>query len=397
MCGKGFAALPSRPDDNLGRGEESSEQRGAHRHGLGENVLVIGVRAITDGTEAIKSRNTKSCCEVAVGTATSRGFSQRETELLGEGNGTPKENSALLAFQRRAIEAAMDFEPGAAMDRFQFMQALFEGAHVGCMPSAKIKLGFGQFRDNVDARAAFDNVCIDGDAAPEVVPLLDTGDLRGEFVNSVDALFRGKPSVRRATVNNDLGLADALAGSFDETTRSKGRFENKDGVTAAGFRFDQNAGGFAADFLVGSPEEDEALGNLGLSFLQDFESKKRLDDSGLHVESAGAISFVAHEAVRHFGDSASRIDGIVMAEDEELRSGRRNRGGPNDAKMIATMLLAEHLNKRAPQQPLVGEEAAAAVSTFFIQTGRLKRSELLEDFQHVRQPAAEQAQKSSRN
>ena len=107
--------------------------------------------------------------------------------------------------------------------------------------------------------------------------------------------------------------------------------------------------GFAADLLVGSPQENDALGNRGLRLLQGLESKKRLDNAGLHVKSAGAIGFATREAIGHFGDGAAGVDRIVVAEDEELRSGRCNGGRPHDAKMIAAMLLAEHLDERAAQ------------------------------------------------
>jgi len=195
-------------------------------------------------------------------------------------------------------------------------------------------------------------------------------------------------------MNNDFGLTDALAGSFDEATRTERRLKDKDGVTAAGFRFDEDAGGFAADLLVGSPHEHDALGNRGLHFLQGLESKKRLDNASLHVKSAGAISFATREAIGHFGDGAGGVDRIVVAQDEELCSGRCNGRGPDDAKMIAAMLLAKNLDERAAQQPFVREKAAAAVGAFFIQAGRLQKRKLLENLQHVRQPVAEQGQKS---
>jgi hypothetical protein len=58
--------------------------------------------------------------------------------------------------------------------------------------------------------------------------------------------------------------------------------------------------------------------------------------------------------------------------------------------MITAMLLAKHLDERAAQQPFVGEKTTATVGAFFVQAGRLQERELLEDLQHVGQPAAEQ-------
>jgi hypothetical protein len=379
---------------DLRRGKESGEECGADGHGLDKHVLVSGVRAVTDGAEAIERRDAQRRGEVPVRASTGRGFAQGEAQLLGEGSRASEENGALLAFERRAIKTAMDFELGAAMDGFQSMQALFEGAHIGRTPGTQIELGFSQFRDDVDACSALDDIRIYSDAMAEIVPLFDAGDLRGELMNGVDAFFRGEAGMRGAAMNNDFGLADALAGSLDEPARTERWLEDKDGVAAASFRFDEDAGGFAADLLVGSPQENDALGNRGLRLLQGLESKKRLNNAGLHVKGAGAIGFATREAIGHFGDGAGGVDRIVVAEDEELRSGRSNGGRPDDAKMIAAMLLAEHLDERAAQQPFVREKATAAVGAFFIQAGRFQERELLEDFQHVRQPAAEQGKKS---
>jgi len=195
---------------------------------------------------------------------------------------------------------------------------------------------------------------------------------------------------------DDLGLTYAFAGGFDEPARTERGLQDEDGVATKSFRFDEDAGGFAADLFVGSPQEDDALGNRRMGLLQGFQGKERLDNTGLHVKRARAIGFVAGESIRHFGDGTGGVNRIVMAEDEELRPGRGDRGRPDDAKMIAAMLLAEHLDERAAQQPLVCEKATAAVGAFFVQAGRLEESELLQDFQHVRQPGAEQGNQSLR-
>ena len=57
------------------------------------------------------------------------------------------------------------------------------------------------------------------------------------------------------------------------------------------------------------------------------------------------------------------------------------------------MLLAKDLDKSAAQQPFVGEKTTAAVGAFFIKAGRFQERELLENFQHVGQAAAEQGEK----
>ena len=57
-------------------------------------------------------------------------FSQRKSDLFGERFGAQIERGAVLAFERRAIKAAMDFEFCAAVNGLQRMEALFQGVHV---------------------------------------------------------------------------------------------------------------------------------------------------------------------------------------------------------------------------------------------------------------------------
>jgi len=109
------------PNGDLRRGQERAKQGGTDGHGLGKYVLMSGVRAIADGAEAIKSRDTERRREVPVGASTDRSLAQGEAQLTGERSGASEENNALLAFERRAIKAAMDFELGAAMNGFQSM------------------------------------------------------------------------------------------------------------------------------------------------------------------------------------------------------------------------------------------------------------------------------------
>ena len=97
------------------------------------------------------------------------------------------------------------------MNRFERVKALFEGAHIGYPPGAQIQSGFGTVGDDVAARAAFDDVGVDGDAAAQIVPFFDTGDLCGKLVNGVDASLRGQTRVRGATVDDELGFPDTFA------------------------------------------------------------------------------------------------------------------------------------------------------------------------------------------
>lgn len=141
-----------------------------------------------------------------------------------------------------------------------------------------------------------------------------------------------------------FGFADAFAGGFDQAAWAERGLENENSVTAAGFRFDERARGLAADLFVGRPHEYDALGNSSLHFLQGFESKESLDNACLHVKGTGAVHLVTSHAIGHFDDGSGGVHGVVMAQDEELRPGGSDAGRPDDAKMIAAMLLANHLN-----------------------------------------------------
>src|SRR5205807_988475 len=99
---------------------------------------------------------------------------------------------------------------------------------------------------------------------------------------------------------------------------AKRRLEDKDGVAATGFGFDELAGGVAADFLVGRPEENDALAEWSFSLLQGLEREERLHDSGFHIERAGTVSSCRGDAKGHFREGAGGVDGVIVAEDEEL-------------------------------------------------------------------------------
>ena len=142
-------------------------------------------------------------------------------------------------------------------------------------------------------------------------------------------------------MDDDFGFADAFALGFERAAGAVGRLEHEDGVAAAGFGFDQFAGGFAADFFVGGPEEDDAFARLfaGGQFLQGLRGEEGLDDAGFHVEGAGAVGFAGGDAEGHFSQRAGDVDGVVVAEDQKLAGGAVFRRGPGDAQVIAALIL----------------------------------------------------------
>jgi len=159
-------------------------------------------------------------------------------------------------FERGAAEAAVNFEARAWESGTESAQTLLDAAHIRKVQSAEIEYGPGTLGNDVGARAALDFANICGDAAAKIIPLLDVLNLEREFVDGVDAFLGSESSVGSAAVNDDFGFADAFASCLDEAARAEGRFENKDGITAAGFGFEQLSRGVAADLFVGGPEKD---------------------------------------------------------------------------------------------------------------------------------------------
>jgi hypothetical protein len=96
----------------------------------------------------------------------------------------------------------------------------------------------------------------------------------------------------------------------------------------------------------------------------------------------------------HLGKSAGRIDGVVVAEDEELGFGARVGGGPDDAEMIAAMFLGDSANKGFASEPKVSEKFAAEIGGSFFGAGRFVVDEEVEGFKHLGEARAQKLEKS---
>ena len=149
-------------------------------------------------------------------------------------------------------------------------------------------------------------------------------------------------------------------------------FEDKDGIATAGFGFDEFTRGFAADFFIRSPEKNDAFGKRNSGFRQSVEGKESLHNAALHVEDAGAVSLACFYVKRHFGQGAGRIDSVVMAEHQKLGFGPRRSGRPNDAEMIAAMLLRDDADECFAMEPEIREETAAAVGGEFFRCWEIR-------------------------
>src|SRR5260370_14016846 len=156
------------------------------------------------------------------------------------------------------VEPAGDLEPGAALNGAQIVQANFEVAHIGNAKRAQIENSSSAFRNDVGARAAFDDAGVDGEAAAKIIPFLDAPELPRQFVNGVESLLRREARMRCAAMHDSLVFTDSLPFRLQQSARTEGSLQDKDGIAAPRFRFQDFAGGFAADLLVGRPQDNDA-------------------------------------------------------------------------------------------------------------------------------------------
>ena len=192
-------------------GKHGGEQGSALGHGFVVNKFLRGVRAVAHSAEAIERGNAESGGEISIGATTGWAFSQRKSHLLRERFGAQIKRGALFALERRAVKAAADFQSCAAADGLQRTETLFQSAHIGQTPGAKIDIYFGAIGDDVGACAALDDVRIDGNAVAEIVPFFEASDLRGEFVNGVHALIGIESGVGGATMHHEFDFAHTFA------------------------------------------------------------------------------------------------------------------------------------------------------------------------------------------
>src|SRR6266446_1415570 len=245
--------------------------------------------AVADGAESVERGDAQCGGEISVGATADGAFADREAHLRRERFGAGEESCAHFAFEGWAIEASGDFKAGTPVYCAESMQSSFQAAHIGNAQRAQIKSGAGAFGDHVGAGAAFDDAGVDGYAASKIVPFFDACELLRQFVDGVDAFLGRETSVRGTAMHGQFSDADALARRFQKSTRAERRFEDKDRIAAARFRFEELSGRLAADLFVGGPEEDEALAQFCVCFLKRVQGEERLNDSCLHVKNTRAV------------------------------------------------------------------------------------------------------------
>ncbi len=238
------------------------------------------------------------------------------------------------------------------MKRAQIAQTIFQAAHVGRVQRTQIENNSRAFRNDICARAAFDDACVDGDAAARIVPFFDARELPRQFVNGVDAFLWRETGVRGPAMYDQFGFTDPFARRLQQAARTEGRLE-----------------GLTADFLVGSPEEDEPFAKRYFHLPKRLQGEECLNDSGLHVKGARAVGFAGGNAEGHFLQRSAGIDGVVMAEDQELARNARFARRMSDAKNIATMPLRNAFHARAVLTPFASDNATASIGGGFFQAG----------------------------
>jgi hypothetical protein len=210
---------------------------------------------MADGAEAIKGCDAKCGGEVTVRAAACCALFKSQAHLGSQSLGFSKKCRAEFAFERSAVESAADFQACARKNRAERVQAALEAARVCYAECTKIEDGAGTLSDYIHTSSALDDVRVHGHAVARVVPLLDACELARKLVNRVDTFLRGEARVRSAAMDDELGLTYAFARRFDQSSRPKRRLEYKDGITAAGFCFDEFPRALTADLFVGSPKE----------------------------------------------------------------------------------------------------------------------------------------------
>src|SRR6266446_9125195 len=105
-------------------------------------------------------------------------------------------------FEWRTVETAGDFDPGAGLNGAQVVQANLQVAHIGNAQRAQIENSACAFRNDVGARAAFNDAGVDGEAAAKIIPFFDAPELPRQFVNGVDAFLRCETRMRCPAMND---------------------------------------------------------------------------------------------------------------------------------------------------------------------------------------------------
>jgi len=219
--------------------QQSGEKHGTDGHGADLDIFARRVCTIADRSQAIEGGDAERGGEISVGAAARGAFAESVARLSSEQFCPGEERGADSTFHGCAVKSAVNFEARATKGWPQRMQAALEPVHVRRVKCAKVEHSASALGNDVDARAAFDDIGVDADTAPRIIPFIETSDLRGELVNGVDAFFRRKSGVGRTPVNDKFGFADAFPRGLEKTTRTERGLEDENCFAATRFGFDE--------------------------------------------------------------------------------------------------------------------------------------------------------------
>ena len=258
----------------------------------------------------------------------------------------------------------------------------FERTHVGSARCADVYHCAGALGDDVGARAAFDDVGVDGDAAAGLVKPGDARDLQRQFVHRVDAILRIDPGVRGAAGYDQLDFADAFARRLQPAIGPAGGFEHQHSIAASGLFLDHSARRFTANLFIRGPQKDQALGWPHSHCAERSCGKQGDHQAAFHVVAAGAIGAAPRDAEGHAGKCAEVVDSVEMAQDQDLPRWPSAPGPQLRANMVTAPALEQKPDARAAIAPLGGHDPPEPVNRCFVEAGRFCAHEAAQQPQH---------------
>lgn len=360
----------SRLEDDLGVLDHSRQQQRAAGQLGEEDMLVPGVCSLTNGAQAVESRDADAGGEVSIRASTDGSFFELPADLVGDGLRLLVERGDTGgALHGQAVDAAVDVQ-------FAMLVEGLKGAHFSVKAGglfgtfdADVDFGDGFGGNDVGARASANDAGIDGNSLLQVIEFRNYGNLAGEFEDGAVSFAGVEAGVGGDAFYRQGVIANTLARGLDGAALAGGGLEHEHGGGFASERFGDGPRRAAADFLVGNQKNGDRPGQPAVPGLESFDGKDHQRDAGLHVESAGAMQAAIGDATRHVSQSAQRINRIEMAKQENGLVSRV--AGEIDLHVVGVFVGAVNPGTSAEGFESGGEQCAHAVAGEFAVAGRL--------------------------
>ena len=279
-------------------------------------MFVPGVSAVAHRPQTVQRRRVQTG-QIAVGTTAHGRFLKLQPHFrAGCPRKFPQGDISGRPLQGRPVETAANLQRRAGERRLQVADRLLQFAGIGDGRSPDIHLGAAIGSHDVGAQSSADHANTHGQAARVVIEGRQLGHDAGHAQDGADAFLGLQPGMGRAAADDDLEVADALAGSLQCAARPGRRFQ------------DQRPGRFgrqllndgprldAADLFVGVDQKHRCERRLQSQIAQRPQREDALGQTAFHVEAAGAAQDIAFDFQRHFGQCSQRPDGIAMSEEK---------------------------------------------------------------------------------